>query len=671
MSKSNFLNIAAVSPDIYLGHIEKNLDEHKKHIKTAWESGNSLLLFPELSLTGVSCGDLFLNEQFLDQAKTALLDLTEYSSNYPGLVVVIGLPFRHINRTYNVSALISAGSILQLVPKINLLNQDIKQESRYFTGFDLEDSFDIVWGGHEFSINCDAHVFTSATEEGLDFDSSRLVLGIVAGSDLSSNNSSLGRLTAQGAELILSPSIEASNVHNQEAAVRNAVNLSETHNIGILQSFAGNGESSSQYVYEAKTAYSELGDVLVLDTSSDIRGIVYTETIANLDAIRKFSKSNYADLGETYLNGPSEIDFTDPDFNRREFYIYPFLKKDNIYFLDETTLDMEIMDAYRLVEILALGLARRVEQIHAETLVLGVSGGLDSTYALLVAIKACDILGYPHEKILAVSMPGFGSSTETMNNANKLFENLSLSNIEISIEDAVSQHFADINQDPNVHDITYENAQARERTQILMDLANQHNGLVIGTGDLSEIALGWSTYNGDQMSMYAVNASIPKTTMRYTLNLIAADLNNNDEEELSDILRDIVETPVSPELLPPDADGNIQQKTEESIGSYTLHDFFLYHYIFRGNSITDTYAIAVHVFTQSNPSGELYSREEIYRIFGIFLRRLYTSQFKRKAFPDAVKATALSLDATGDFRIPSDLDATFYLDEWEELIKIL
>ncbi len=658
MSKSNFLNVSICSPDLALAQIDNNIEVHKEAIKEAWQRNNSVILFPELSLTGVTCGDLFLNQNFLARAKEALYEIAMFSDQFPGILISIGLPFKYQNRVFNAAALILSGEILQIVPKGKLRDEDIWQETRYFSTIEYREVVSVIDSSSFYQIS---NLPITLTDE----DSS-VTVGVVVGSDLSNNSNLINNLANDGSEVILNPNIEASVVGLENLAVEDAIALSRMHKFAIVSSFSGNFESSSQYVFTAKTAVAELGELVVLENVDELRASLSTETIINLSAIRHLSDPKSGGLTE--LATFNEFDFGEADLSRRKHFVYPFIKRDNIYFLEDENLYKEIAQARNLIHLQGLGLARRIRQIGAQTILIGVSGGLDSTHALLVCLEAAKLLDFSNEQVMAVTMPGFGSSSETKGNATRLLDALHLENHEISIIPASLQHFEDIGHDPEELDITYENSQARERTQILMDLSNKHNGLVVGTGDLSENALGWSTYNGDQMSMYAVNASIPKTTMRYTLNLIAADLRNNGNDELSDILLDIVETPVSPELLPTDEAGEIKQRTEDQIGSYTLHDFFLYHYIYRGNSIEDTYNLAVEVLSNPNDSGEIYSSEEIHRVFGIFLNRLYKQQFKRKAYPDAVKVTPLSLDASGDFQIPSDLNSSMFLDEWKKIL---
>ena len=673
---NNFINVSSVTAELALGKISTNLENHKLEIERAYKARNQILVFPELSLTGATVGDLFLNNEFINLAKEALIELTEFSKAFPGLLIVCGLPYREMNKLFNVSAVISSGKVYALVPKRDLKNYDNLHESRYFTGLNSEKTNE----NEKLSSRISKSLSTVITTESLTlcdaYGNYLCRLGVLTGSDLESNAGYLEELVSDACEVIINPSIKRALVGSFTKNLKALEVYSDNYNCAIVQSLAGNSESSAQFVFEAKNTIAELGEVIQSSESEIFRGRSQAQTFLNLSAIRKNAHKNYKTNTNinTYSNSSLnhiyiELRDVPTNFNERTIFKYPLMSVNNIFNLPANSFTTELLKAEETVKLQASGLARRVQQIGAKTMQIGISGGLDSTYALLVCLKACEILDYEKTAIMGYSLPGFGSSSKTKNNAKRLLETLGLPYNEISIVPASRQHFLDIEHDENTYDLTFENSQARERTQILMDLSNKHNGLVIGTGDLSENALGWSTYNGDQMSMYAINSSISKTNMRYILNLLAKKYAEEGKVELARLLEEIIDTPVSPELLPPDKQGEIKQKTEEQIGSYTLHDFFLYHYCLRGNSIKDCYDLALHCFTSKTHTkkeltstdierSELFSAEEIKRTLEIFLKRLYTQQFKRKAYPDAIQVTELSLSATSDFQIPSDLNSS-------------
>lgn len=668
MANNNFINVSAVAPKLTLADIKKNVETHKELISKAAEQGNNILVFPELSLTGTTVGDLFLQGSFLDSVYLGLIELVKFTSNYSDLFIVVGLPLQVSGRTYNVAATLLNGEILGFTPKYKLNDYDTYQESRYFTSLNLE--------SEEIFTN-DGHLFSYSPYTLCDKKSSRYInISIAVGSDIYSSEV-LNKVERSKSDIIINPNAEAELLFSENTRREKITQKTADTKTAIISAYAGSGESSSHYIYQGAGIISELGENLVeLKETFNNDESVLAETLISLSPIRFSQRKTKSKLSSNFATY-AELNFTDPKFNRIETKRYPFVRMDDIRNFDKN--DVNIKNLYdRCINLQAAGLAKRIKQIHAKTMVIGVSGGLDSTVALLVCDRAREILGLEKDSIMAVTMPGFGSSKGSKSNAEILAEALDIELKEISIVPATTQHLEDIEHDINTHNLTYENAQARERTQILMDLSNKHNGLVVGTGDLSEMALGWCTYNGDQMSMYAVNSSLPKTTMRYLLNIAYYEYKDSNPQ-LAQVLNDIVTAPVSPELLPPDADGNISQKTEEQIGSYTLHDFFLYHYCYRGNSISDTCALAKANFICANSTskneqsscetsnGETFTAEEIKTTFKTFIRRLYTQQFKRKAAPDAIKVTELGLSASGDFQIPSDLNISIFMDELNDL----
>lgn len=668
MANNNFINVSAVAPSLALADIKKNIETHKELINIAAERGNNILVFPELSLTGTTVGDLFLQGSFLDSAYSGLIELAKFTSKYSDLLVVVGLPLQVSGRTYNVAAALLNGEVLGFTPKYKLNDYDTYQESRYFASLNLE--------SEEIFTN-DENLFSYSPYTICDKNSSRYVnISILVGSDIDSSEV-LSKVENTKSDIIINPNSEAELLFSEKTRTEKITHMSAETRTAIISAYTGSGESSSNYIYQGAGIISELGENLVeVKESFDNDEPALAETIISLSPIRFSQRKIKANLSSNFATY-AELNFVDPKFSKLAKKRYPFVRTDDIRSFDKNNNDIKYLFD-RCINLQAAGLTRRIKQIHAKTMVIGVSGGLDSTVALLVCDRARELLGLDQDSIMAVTMPGFGSSKGSKNNTEILAEALDIDLKEISIVPATTQHLEDIGHDINIHDLTYENAQARERTQILMDLSNKHNGLVIGTGDLSEMALGWCTYNGDQMSMYAVNSSLPKTTMRYLLN-IAYDKYKESNPQLAKVLNDIVTAPVSPELLPPDADGNITQKTEEQIGSYTLHDFFLYHYCYRGNSIADTFSLAKANFicassadkkeqiSRETAGAETFSEEEIKTTFKTFIRRLYTQQFKRKASPDAIKVTELGLSASGDFQIPSDLNISIFMDEIDNL----
>ncbi len=668
MVNNNFINVSAAAPKLALADIKKNVANHKDMISKAAERGNNILVFPELSLTGTTVGDLFLQGSFLDSAYLGLIELAKYTANYSDLFVVVGLPLQVSGRTYNVAASLLNGEILGFTPKYKLNDYDNYQESRYFTPLNLE--------AEEIFTN-DGHLFSYSPYSLCDKNSSRYVnISIVVGSDIDSPEV-LSEVESSKSDIIINPNAEAELLFSENTRTEKITQKSANTKTAIISAYTGSGESSSHYIYQGAGIISELGENLIESKETfNNDAPVLAEALISLIPIRFSKRKTKANLSSNYATY-AELIFTDPKFSRLGTKRYPFVRTDDIRKFDKNNKDIkDLFD--RCINLQAAGLARRIKQIHAQTMVIGVSGGLDSTVALLVCDRARQFLGLNKDSIMAVTMPGFGSSKGSKTNAELLTGALDINLKEISIVPASTQHLEDIGHDINIRDLTYENAQARERTQILMDLSNKHNGLVVGTGDLSEMALGWCTYNGDQMSMYAVNSSLPKTTMRYLLN-IAYDKYKESNPQLAKVLNDIVTAPVSPELLPPDADGNISQKTEEQIGSYTLHDFFLYHYCYRGNSIADTFSLAKANFVRESSgnekeqissittTGETFTEVELKATFKTFIRRLYTQQFKRQAAPDALKITELGLSASGDFQIPSDLNISIFMDEINNL----
>jgi len=623
-----FVRVAVVSPDLALGDVAANLATLKAETRALAAKGARLIIFPELSLTGYSCADLFHHQALLERARHALTDLAESTAGL-GCAVVVGLPLAVESRLYNVAAVLADGHILGIVPKSFLPNSGEFYERRWFSPASTVAANEV--NGIPFGTDL---LFTAADLPGF-------VLGIEICEDLWTviPPSSLAALA--GATLLANPS--ASDEVLGKAPYRRQLVCQQSARClaAYLYAGAGPGESSTDVVYSGHGLITENG-VLLAETE---RFSFQTRTaLADVDLQRlqheRFKSSSFRD------------DETRPVFRQVSFSFGTSAgADDNVLrplsahpFVPPAGADRRAV-CEEIFAIQATGLARRLRQTKSKTAVLGLSGGLDSTLALLVLIEALKRAGMPHNAALTITMPGFGTTSRTKSNAEKLAEALDVPLRTISIRAAVEQHFADIGHPPGQHDITYENAQARERTQVLMDVANQTGGIVVGTGDLSEAALGWCTFNGDHMSMYHVNAGVPKTLVKYLIEWAATELY---AKEAGAILHDIIDTPISPELLPVGADGQMEQKTEDSVGPYELHDFFLFHFVRHGCPATKIRWLAGIAFAGK------YEPAVIDKWLAVFLRRFAQNQFKRSSIPDGPKVGSVALSPRGDWRMPSD-----------------
>jgi NAD+ synthase (glutamine-hydrolysing) len=632
-----------VTPEVIVGDVDANLKAITAATDTAVDAGCQVVVFPELAVSGYSCGDLFYQTLLLEKVERGLLELVRYSRNLE-TVLVVGAPLRQAGRLFNVAVVINKGRIVGAVPKTFLPNTLEFYEERWFSS-----SVDIVDG----FLDIDGVEVPFGTNLLFDVDGfPGAVIGIEICEDGWVASPPSGQLAAAGATILLN--LSASPETLGKCAYRRA--LVEAQSARCLAAYvyasAGPGESSTDLVFSGHCLIAENGQLLdeterfQFETGMAVADIdverLVTERLRNNSYGMAVSDVGYDILPMTVSNGLVEV-------LRRPVPRTPFVPTG------------EAERHARCREIFAIqttGLMKRLRHTGSRQVVVGISGGLDSTLALLVTVKAFDRLGLPRSGILAVTMPGFGTTDRTRNNATDLAEELGVSLKTISIDAAVIQHFADIGQDPDRHDITYENSQARERTQLLMDLANQVDGLVVGTGDLSELALGWCTYNGDHMSMYGVNASIPKSLVRYLIDWCAEV---EFSGKTSDILEDICATPVSPELLPPDEDGSIRQKTEEHVGPYELHDFFLFQVVRCHYAPRKVLQLACQAF-----AGE-YTHEAICRWLKLFYRRFFAQQFKRSCLPDGPKVGSVALSPRGDWRMPSDASAALWLAELDQL----
>jgi len=637
------IRVAAVSPELRVADVAFNLAAIEAATLEAADQGVQLVVFPELALTGYSCGDLFYQQSLLEQVRDGLGSLKALSEQ-TGMILVVGAPVRQSGRLFNAAVVLSHGRICGVVPKTYLPNTQEFYEERWFSAAaDLVDD-QLSWLDEAPPFGTDLLFDVDGMPDCL--------FGVEICEDAWVASPPSGAMAAAGATLLIN--LSASPEILGKCDYRRA--LVEAQSARCLAAYlyasAGPGESTTDLVFSGHSLVAEYGQILA---QTERFHFATQMAVADIDIQRlvheRLRNNSYAasQADQDFLLVPVEVTVREAEKLLRPLSKTPFVPAN----LTERQARCE-----EIFAIQTTGLMKRLRHTGSQKVVVGVSGGLDSTLALLVTVKAFDRLGWSRDDILAVTMPGFGTTPRTRTNAEALAGELGVSLRTISIDAAVTQHFADIGQDPGQHDITYENSQARERTQILMDLANQVGGLVVGTGDLSELALGWATYNGDHMSMYGVNASIPKTLVRYLIEWCA-------EAEFSGraakVLHDVCATPVSPELLPPDDDGDISQKTEEHVGPYELHDFFLFQVVrnqFAPRKILD---LACRAFADDYPRGE------ILKWLQLFYHRFFAQQFKRSCLPDGPKVGSVSLSPRGDWRMPSDACATLWLAELESL----
>ncbi len=636
--RDGFVKVAAGTPKIRVADCDYNAGQIIALMKDAAARGVKILALPELCVTGYTCGDLFLQPALLDGAERVLGRILEETKEL-NLFAAVGLPIRYRNKLYNCSAVIQNGNILGLIPKTHIPNYGEFYEARWFTSGDDMGATDycIPFAGQE-SVEFSAGMVFRCV------DLPELVVGVEICEDLWALDPPSNRLAAEGVTLMLN--LSASDEVAGKADYRRSLVMSQSARLvcGYIYADAGEGESSTDLVFAGHNMIAENG--VLLAENQFHTGLTVSELdVKRLAYERRRINTFSASCRDVYPNyftlKPVDTPLTRP------ISPTPFIPAD------------ETRRAERCEEILkiaALGLKKRLEHTNASCAVVGLSGGLDSTLAILITAKAFDLLDRDRKGILAVTMPCFGTTRRTRSNAELLAAELGTDFREVNIGAAVERHFADIGQSMEDHSVTFENGQARERTQVLMDLANQRGGLVIGTGDLSELALGWATYNGDHMSMYGVNGSIPKTLVRHLVAWEADRLGGRAGE----VLRDILDTPVSPELLPP-KDGEIAQKTENLVGPYELHDFFLYYAIRWGFRPRKVFRLAVYAL------GDRYGRDTLLKWLKNFYRRFFSQQFKRSCLPDGPKVGSVTLSPRGDWRMPSDAVAKLWLDELEEI----
>ena len=637
-----FIKTAAVTPKVQVADPEGNAREIIRLAKEAAGNGAKIIVFPELCITGYTCGDLFLQELLLESAKEALLQIIRETRELDALIFA-GLPWEKEGKLYNAAAVFQGGKLLGLVPKTCIPNYGEFYELRHFARGNQE--ADAVWtdsgdGERDYIPFGTRLLFTCEEMPGL------AVAAEICEDVWVPDPPSIHHALA-GATVIVNCS--ASDETTGKDAYREALISGQSARLvcGYIYANAGEGESSQDLVFGGHNLIAENGKILSRSARFKNETIYADLDIARIVGERRRMTTFFSRTDAVY----TEIGF---HLNKEETKLSRFI--DPAPFVPDDSQDRQ----KRCEEIFAIqymGLKKRLEHTCSRTAVVGISGGLDSTLALLVAVRAFDSLGLPRKGILGVTMPCFGTTDRTYRNACELVRKLGGTLREVDIREAVTTHFRDIGHDPEVHDVTYENSQARERTQVLMDLANQSGGLVIGTGDMSELALGWATYNGDHMSMYGVNAGVPKTLVRHLVRYYA---DTCGDPELAATLLDVLDTPVSPELLPP-KDGVIAQKTEDLVGPYELHDFFLYYVLRFGFTPSKIYRLARLAFAG------VYGDDTILKWLKIFYRRFFTQQFKRSCLPDGPKVGSVAVSPRGDLRMPSDASAAIWLKELETL----
>ncbi|NLZ45728.1 MAG: NAD(+) synthase [Clostridiales bacterium] len=647
--KNGFIKVSACTPEIRVADCNFNADKIIEMISIANKSEGKLIVFPELCVTGYTCQDLFNQPTLIDGALVALMKILRATKGFDSIVAV-GMPIRNNGKLYNSAVVMQDGKILVIIPKTSLPNYNEFYEQRHFESYDgNHNEIDLSHFAQNDSEkeNLSQISFTQAVLQCQSIP--EFCIGFEICEDLWTPNPVSIDLAVSGATIIANLSASDEVIGKKEYRRQLVSSQSASLVCGYIYSSAGDGESTQDMVFSGHNIISENGATLK-ESELFKNGIITSEIDVQKLAFERRKMSTYPSTtnGDIFVMS-FDMKITDTKLTRK-FPQNPFIPLDNAKRKERCEL---------ILTMQAQGLKKRVTHTHCQSLVIGISGGLDSCLALLVCVKAMDILKMPRKDILAITMPCFGTTKRTRSNAEILCDILGVSFREINITDSVNQHFKDIGHNPDDLSVVYENAQARERTKILMNVANQTNGLVVGTGDLSELALGWATYNGDHMSMYGVNASIPKTLVRL---LVKHYADTCDNTKLLEVLYDIVDTPVSPELLPTTENKeDFTQKTEDIVGPYELHDFILYFGIRWGFSPAKVYRIARLAYS------EKYSKETILKWLKTFYRRFFSQQFKRSCLPDGAKIGSVSLSPRGDWRMPSDASAALWLKEIDEI----
>ncbi len=640
----NFIRIACAVPEVKVGNVAKNVEDICSFIKKADAQDVDIVLFPELAITGYTCGDLFFQDALWNAVKSGLSQIAVCSADHPRITAVVGLPVRIGHKLYNCAAVLHDGNVCGIVPKVNLN----AAEKRWFaSGSAL---VNVSLEPEDLGISCVDWPEIPVDTRQLFCLGENTMVGIEICEDLMVPQPCSANLSVAGAEVILN--LSASHDLAGKRSYRRELVTHQSCACNCIYAFASAGytESTSDLIFSGHSIIAENGRILAESESRPAADYMLVMD-CDLGRIRadRLRSQNYGT--------PEESDFLvvmpDCDDLRADGQLYPVQKLPFI----PSSREERIQRCFEIFQLQVTGLKQRLKTISTNA-VLGISGGLDSTLALLVAVEAMRQLGRPASDVYGVTMPCFGTSDRTYTNAWELMRKLGIHAKEISIKAAVTQHFADIGHDSSVHNGTYENAQARERTQILMDYASTVNGIVVGTGDLSELALGWCTYNGDHMSMYGVNGTVPKTLIRWIIEAVAE---TDTFCGAKAVLQDILDTPISPELLPPDAQGKISQQTEDLVGPYALHDFYLYHMLRYGFSPTKIYHLACRAFRED------FQPDIIKKWLRTFYWRFFSQQFKRNCMPDGVKVGSVGLGPRGDWTMPSDASGKLWLEEIETL----
>ena len=640
--KYGFVKVAAAIPAVKVADCKFNAQQIDTQIAIADGKGVQIIVFPELCITGYTCADLFGQTLLLEEAEIALMQIMN-NTRQMDIISIVGMPLVVNGTLMNCAVALQKGKILGIVPKTYLPNHKENAEARWFSSASDHTETNIRFCGQNVPLGTN-----------LLFDTAETCFGIEMGEDVWTPVPPSSNLSLKGAEIIFNTAAVTESIGKQ-TYLRTLLSQQSARCLGgYVFSSCGFGESTTDVVFGGNGLIYENGTLLAASERFSLKEQLIISEI-DVERIRNERRNNttFSANMAKYKDQPA-IHIGTELVNQRDLILtrpieaHPFVPQG----------DALNQRCEEIFEIQVMGLAKRLIHTNCKTVVVGISGGLDSTLALLVCVKTFDKLGLPRKGIVGITMPGFGTTDRTYNNALHLMSSLGITIHEISIKEACIQHFKDIDHDMTKHDVTYENSQARERTQILMDFANKVNALVIGTGDLSELALGWATYNGDHMSMYGVNGSIPKTLVKYLVNWVA--LNGVDYESRNTLL-DIVDTPISPELIPADEQGNIKQKTEDLVGPYELHDFFIYHFLRFGFRPSKIYFLACTAFRGT------YNEETIKKWLTTFCRRFFQQQFKRSCLPDGPKVGSVGLSPRGDWRMPSDACATLWLKECEEL----
>lgn len=644
MERFGFFRIAAAAPKIKVADCIYNTSEIIKYIKEAEEKGVKAILFPELAITGYTSMEL-LSTRTLREGTIHSLQELKKATSHSDIAVIVGHPLHIGTKLFNCASVIQSGKILGIAVKRRISNYGEFQEARWFSGADELDCGTVAILGEEVAVGEDL-IFSLKGER------AEAKFGVMIGNTLAYGVSDGSYSALAGAQIIFNPSSNCEMAARYETITKSIEEQSRQNISAFVYASSGFGESTTDLVHTGNAIIAEKGRLSAASSrfSLEEQLVIQDVDLEYIDSercrIKSFKPSTNGIIccGKLKERGSEEIDYR----VYRNIKRYPFIPAGS-----------ESDERYgEIVNIQAFGLARRLIHTNCKSSVIGISGGLDSTLALMVVVKAFDLLKYDRKGIIAITMPGFGTTGRTYNNAIALMESLGVTIMEISIKEACIQHFRDIEHDINNHNVVYENSQARERTQILMDVANKYNSMVIGTGDMSELALGWATYNGDHMSMYGVNGNIPKTLVRKLVEWIAG---NEESAVTRETLLDIVNTPISPELTPADEKGNIKQKTEDLVGPYELHDFFLYHFLRYRTSPSKIYHLAKIAFNG------IHDDQTIKKWLSTFFRRFFNQQFKRSCLPDGPKVGSIGLSPRGDWQMPSDASSVLWLQEIENL----